>query len=138
VTKRLKGHEREFAEINHREALSSYPGKSSHLWKMFPYAFAGIARRVSRVNYVIHRSSPLFDRLPVDLRYLPYGDIVRKLKTLANVEFVRQEGSHQVWRTPAGKNVVIPRHRGDFRKGTLASIIKQAGLSMSIEEFARA
>jgi predicted RNA binding protein YcfA (HicA-like mRNA interferase family) len=54
------------------------------------------------------------------------------------VEFVRQEGSHQVSRTPAGKNVVIPRRRGDFRKGTLASIIKQAGLSISIEEFARA
>ncbi len=138
VAKRFKENERAFAENNHWEALPSSPRKNPEVWATFSYAIAGIARRVSRVNYIIHRSSSLAHRLPAHLRYLAYKDLVRKLKDLAQITFDRHgKGSHEIWRTPSGKNVVIPRHPGDLRKGTLSAIIKQAGLKMSVDDFVR-
>jgi hypothetical protein len=32
----------------------------------------------------------------------------------------------------------VPRHPGDLGEGTVAKIIKQAGLSMSVEQFMQA
>jgi predicted RNA binding protein YcfA (HicA-like mRNA interferase family) len=139
VKKAFAREQQQFAEASHRSALPTHPTKDPALWATFPYAIAGIARRVSRVNYIVHRSSPLLQRLPANLRYYTYGDLVRKLKGLAGVRFVRHgKGSHEIWRTPGGHTVVIPRHSGDLRTGTLAKIIKQAGLAMSVEEFVRA
>lgn len=44
--------------------------------------------------------------------------------------FVRQVGSHRQYKHPtkSGK-VTIPFHRGDLDKGTVKSILTQAGLS---------
>jgi predicted RNA binding protein YcfA (HicA-like mRNA interferase family) len=129
----------DFAEGNHRAALPHLPGKGAGIWGTFPHAFSGIARRPSRVNYIIRRSSPIARRLPLDLHYFTYGDVTRKLQALAQAKRVRPgKGSHEIWRTPLGKTVVVPRHGGDLSRGTVRSIIKQAGLDMSLDEFARA
>jgi predicted RNA binding protein YcfA (HicA-like mRNA interferase family) len=50
---------------------------------------------------------------------------------LKNKGFIhdRSKGSHQVWINPvSGKRVVLPMHKKDLPKGTLYSILKQAGI----------
>jgi hypothetical protein len=59
----FRGAEGELAEANHREALPSFPPKGTNIWLTFPYAFSGISRITSRVNYLIRRGSPLHQRL---------------------------------------------------------------------------
>jgi predicted RNA binding protein YcfA (HicA-like mRNA interferase family) len=61
-------------------------------------------------------------------------DVVRKLRK-AGFEFDRAaKGSHEIWRHPqTHRRVVIPNHPGDVPKGTLRSIIRQAGLT--VQEF---
>jgi predicted RNA binding protein YcfA (HicA-like mRNA interferase family) len=41
--------------------------------------------------------------------------------------YVRTKGSHAVYRHPDGRAVVIPHH-GTIKRGTLASILRQAGI----------
>jgi len=52
----------EFAERNHKEALPLIASKTGTIWHSFPHAFSGIARVTSRVNYIIHKNSPLAKR----------------------------------------------------------------------------
>jgi predicted RNA binding protein YcfA (HicA-like mRNA interferase family) len=56
---------------------------------------------------------------------------VRKvIRALESVGFwhVRTKGSHAVYRNQEGRAVVVPQH-GDVKRGTLASILRQAGLT---------
>ena len=62
------------------------------------------------------------------------GDEVIRMLELLGFERIRQKGSHVVLRR-AGIGCVIPVHR-EIKTGTLASIIRQAGLTT--EEFLRA
>jgi hypothetical protein len=126
----------QFAELNHAEALASIPSKAAGLWSTFPHAFSGISRVTSRVNYMIRRNSPLGKRLALSLRYLKYRDVAERLRRVARCEIVRQgHGSHEIWRAPNGASFPVPRHPGDLARGTLAKIIKQSGLDMSLSEF---
>jgi hypothetical protein len=52
-----------FAEKNHNWALPDIRPRGAHVWHSFPNAFSGISRVHSRVNYAIHRHSPLIDRV---------------------------------------------------------------------------
>jgi predicted RNA binding protein YcfA (HicA-like mRNA interferase family) len=93
----------------------------------------------SRVNYVVHRHLTLAERLGLNLRYLRYGDLSDKLRRLAGCKIAREgRGSHEMWETPHGHRFPVPRHPGEFHRGLLASIIKQAGLPMSVSEFIQA
>jgi predicted RNA binding protein YcfA (HicA-like mRNA interferase family) len=103
------------------------------IWLVFSHAFSSISRITSRVNYIIHRNSPLAARL--GLRYIRYPDLIRKLKELAGCNLVRHRGRHEIWENEAGKRFPVPRHPGDLKTGTLAKIIKQAGLSMTVQQF---
>jgi predicted RNA binding protein YcfA (HicA-like mRNA interferase family) len=62
------------------------------------------------------------------------NDVVRKLRR-AGFVFVRQrKGSHQIWRNPTTRaRTTVPRHPGDLPEGTVAAIVKQAGLT--VDEF---
>lgn len=42
---------------------------------------------------------------------------------------ISQKGSHVKLRTEAGRTVIVPQHR-ELARGTLASILRQAGLSI--------
>ena len=63
-------------------------------------------------------------------------DVIRKLRR-AGFEFDRNaKGSHEIWRHPlTGQRTTVPRHVGDLPEGTVAAIVKQAGLST--DEFLR-
>jgi predicted RNA binding protein YcfA (HicA-like mRNA interferase family) len=42
--------------------------------------------------------------------------------------FVRQSGSHAIYRKPGVGNIVVPIHSRDIPKGTLSAILKDAGI----------
>jgi predicted RNA binding protein YcfA (HicA-like mRNA interferase family) len=58
---------------------------------------------------------------------LPVRDVTRALRA-AGFERVRVKGSHAVYRDAEGRVVVVPEH-GTVKRGTLASILRQAGLT---------
>ena len=64
------------------------------------------------------------------LRPLPYRDVARKL-SVAGFIAVSQNGSHVKFENPtSGAIAIVPRHR-EVRIGTIRSVIRQAGLSVS-------
>ena len=42
--------------------------------------------------------------------------------------YVRQTGSHAIFKKAGNKNIIVPIHSKDIPKGTLHSIMKDAGL----------
>ena len=132
---RFRGTRGRFAEDNQKEA-TDIAAKDPRIWDMFPHAFSGISRITSRVNYLVKKDSPLAKRLDLNLRYLRYRDLLKKLRDLAGCKFVREgKGGHAIWQSPDGRRFPVPRHPGDLPRGTLAKIIKEAGLGMSVPEF---
>lgn len=63
-------------------------------------------------------------------------DLVRFLQKSGFV-FHRQDGSHQIWKHPDGRMVVVPEHPGDLDKGLLSRIVKKM-LNMSVPQFQQA
>jgi predicted RNA binding protein YcfA (HicA-like mRNA interferase family) len=58
---------------------------------------------------------------------LPVRRVTRALESVG-FSYVRTKGSHAVYRSPDGRVVVVPQH-GTVKRGTLASILRQAGLA---------
>jgi len=58
---------------------------------------------------------------------LPVRKVCRVLGSLG-FEHVRMKGSHAVYRHEDGRTVIVPMH-GSVKRGTLASIVRQAGLT---------
>jgi predicted RNA binding protein YcfA (HicA-like mRNA interferase family) len=58
---------------------------------------------------------------------LPVRKIVRVLESIG-FEHIRTKGSHAVYRHTDGRTVIVPMH-GTVKRGTLASIVRQAGLT---------
>ncbi|MEU4801274.1 type II toxin-antitoxin system HicA family toxin [Actinosynnema sp. NPDC023587] len=58
---------------------------------------------------------------------LPVRKVTRALESL-EFEHTRTKGSHAVYRHQDGRTVIVPLH-GTVKRGTLASIIRQAGLT---------
>lgn len=62
---------------------------------------------------------------------LPSYTSKKIIKLLLQKGFVfdRASGSHQIFMLPNGnKRIVVPMHNKDLPKGTLVSILKQAGI----------
>lgn len=57
---------------------------------------------------------------------LPARKVMRALEGLGFVH-IRTKGSHAVYRDAAGRVVIDPRH-DTIKRGTLSSILRQAGL----------
>jgi predicted RNA binding protein YcfA (HicA-like mRNA interferase family) len=60
---------------------------------------------------------------------LPIRKIISVSESLGFVH-VRTKGSHAVYRHPDGRAVVIPQH-ATIKRGTLGSILRQAGITPS-------
>ncbi|MGH3679773.1 MAG: type II toxin-antitoxin system HicA family toxin [Natronosporangium sp.] len=60
---------------------------------------------------------------------VPFRKVIQALSR-AGFEKVRTKGSHEVFRDAAGRVVVVPKHHV-VKRGTLASILRQAGLTVS-------
>lgn len=58
---------------------------------------------------------------------LPVRKVIRALES-AGFSHVRTKGSHAVYRDQEGRVAVIPQH-GVVKRGTLAFILRQAGLT---------
>jgi predicted RNA binding protein YcfA (HicA-like mRNA interferase family) len=58
---------------------------------------------------------------------LPLRDVARALKAVG-FERVRVKGSHAVYRDADRRVVIVPEHK-TVKRGTLASILRQAGLT---------
>ena len=70
--------------------------------------------------------------MTVRLRGMKYREVTARLKKLG-FRFYRQgKGSHELWvRDSDGKVIPVPRYKTkDIRKGTIARIIKEIGLSI--------
>jgi predicted RNA binding protein YcfA (HicA-like mRNA interferase family) len=67
---------------------------------------------------------------PMTVRKLKKG-----LKRVGKCEPLRQGGNHEIWQSPSGSRIIIPRHPGDLATGTLRKILQQAGIDMSPSEF---
>lgn len=125
-----------FAESNQQECLPEIKSVGPDVWRLSPFAFAGISRSVSRVNYTVSRNSPLYSRLRATGLFLRYRDVTERLRDKAGCVFIRQNGGHAIWRSPTGQVFPVPCHPGDLARGTLRKIITQAGLDVSLSEFA--
>ncbi|HED03220.1 MAG TPA: type II toxin-antitoxin system HicA family toxin [Candidatus Fraserbacteria bacterium] len=69
------------------------------------------------------------------LRGMKYSEVTKRLKRLG-FRFYRQgKGSHELWvRDSDGKAIPVPRYQSkEIRKGTVARIIKEIGLT--VKEF---
>lgn len=127
----------DFAEKNHHISFNK-PQKNSSIWLVSPHAFSGIGRITSRVNFIVHRESPIFLRRRLHMRYIRYPDLRRKLEKISRCVFVCHGKRHEIWKSPKGNTFTIPRHPGDINRGLLRDIIRQAGLNMSVTEFLQA
>lgn len=58
---------------------------------------------------------------------LPVRKVIRVLESVGFVH-KRTSGSHAVMRHPDGRVAIVPQH-GTVKRGTLASILRQAGLT---------
>lgn len=58
---------------------------------------------------------------------LPVRKVTRTLESIG-FDYLRTKGSHAVYRHKDGRVVIIPQH-GTIKRGTLASILRQAGLT---------
>ncbi|HEY2059563.1 type II toxin-antitoxin system HicA family toxin [Amycolatopsis sp. NBC_01480] len=58
---------------------------------------------------------------------LPVRKVIRILESVG-FEHSRTKGSHAVFRHKDGRVVVVPQH-GTIKRGTLSSILRQAGLT---------
>lgn len=125
-----------FAEDNQNICLPHLPPKNPEIWGTAPHMFDGIANMKSRVNYILPRSSPLVQRL--HLRpMLPPAKLVKKLKKLTGLQFERHGGNHDIYVTSTGSRITIPRHQRDLGPGLVRSILREAGLTMSLDQFAQ-
>lgn len=126
-----------FAEQNHGRSLP-HADKGPELWRLFGQGFRGIAQINSFTNYLVHRHSSFLQRRQLDVRPLSMRKVKKRLKDLVGLELKRQgKGSHEVWVTGGGRRVTLYNSSGDVPKGTLSSILKQAGLTMSVHDFLR-
>lgn len=66
-----------------------------------------------------------------ELPALTPKQVVRALKRIGFI-FYRQKGSHQIY-VLEEKQIIVPYHNKDLKKGTLLNIIKGTGLT--VEEF---
>ena len=58
---------------------------------------------------------------------LPVRTVIKALESVG-FSYARTKGSHAVYRNGEGRAVVVPMH-GVVKPGTLASILRQAGLT---------
>lgn len=132
----LKELKYKFWERIQQRYLPHTKGFSSDIWQfaMFDYPYNKIN---GRFNFLVQKDSDILHRLNLNGRFLSTREFVKKLKKYGKVELKRAgKGSHQIWIGPSGSTLAIPSHK-ELKIGTIGSILKTAGLNMSVHEFLR-
>ena len=127
----------ELAELRHECALNT-ARIAPQIWEAFPHGFHPFRRRNSRVNFLVHRDTTLGNRLTLSGRFFRYRDVVKQVEEVAGCTYIGTKGSHVHFRAPHGGRVTVPRHPGDLKAGTLASIVRQTGIGMNVQQFMKA
>ena len=123
-----------FAERCQRECFPSLPGKSPDLWLNTPNMFNGTTNIKSRVNYIIPFSSRIRHRLPFRACVKP-NELIKKLNKLVALTFFRHGNNHDIYKAKNGRNISIPRHKGNLGVGLIRQILSDVGLRTSVKEF---
>lgn len=58
---------------------------------------------------------------------MKYGELVKILKK-NGCKLLRDGGNHEIWITPNGRKIPVPRHAKEIAKGTALSILKSVGV----------
>jgi predicted RNA binding protein YcfA (HicA-like mRNA interferase family) len=125
------------AEESMQASIRGVPGKPPAVWDAARYMMRGFNDKAKgRAKYVIAARSPLASRMPFRPRLKPM-ELKRQLRKFG-CYFVRQGGNHELWAAPNGRSFPIPRHPGDLGTGLVGKILKQAGINLSLDEFAAA
>jgi len=67
---------------------------------------------------------------------LTYREVIARLREAGFVFDRQAKGSHELWYNPVTRRrTTVPNHPGTIPRGTLAAIIREAGLS--VDEFLR-
>lgn len=119
------------AEAGHKESSLKTPDADPELWTAFAHSFHPFRKKGSHVIYLVHRSQ----RAGLKGRYLRYRDVKKRLEHFGCAFVSAGKGSHEKWQGLKNKNFSVPRHPGDLKKGTLHTILKQAGIPVGLEEF---
>ena len=130
---------RQFSEKCQNYCLPHVPMQSPDIWATASHMFDPLANVKSKVNYILHNTSPIAGRIPLDRLLMSPSVLRKKLKKLTGLRRLSERtGRHPMYETDDGKRFPIPDHPGDLKRGTLRGIIKQAGLDMSVREFQNA
>ena len=104
------------------------------IWRTTPHLFDALTNLKYRLVYIIPMGSPLSLRKHLQPS-LPPAKLIKKLKKVVGLKFVRHGGRHDIWVTKDGREIPIPRHPGDLGRGLVRDIISQAGMSVGLREF---
>lgn len=67
------------------------------------------------------------------LKELNYREVTKRLRKLGYRFYRRGKGSHELWvNDEDGRVIPVPNHKGKaIKKGTIAAIIREAGISIA-------
>jgi len=123
------------AEESVVESIPTISRKPITVWNSTPHMMRGFNDKAKgRAKYVVSAGSPLAARIRIRPRLKPL-DLKRKLKKFG-CYFVRDGGNHEWWQAPNGKRFAIPRHPGDLGNGLIRAILREAGIELSLHDFA--
>jgi predicted RNA binding protein YcfA (HicA-like mRNA interferase family) len=134
LSKEFKAMQARLAEVNFRESLPTHPRSKDRIWQSMGHLFDGLSNIRGRVNYILHRHSPLLARSRMR-PLLPPTKLIKKLDAAVSMVFVRHGANHDIYRTGRGNTVPIPRHPRDLNRGLLRKILKEAGIEIGLSEF---
>jgi len=134
LSKKFKATQARLAEVNFRESLPTHPTSKDRVWESMGHLFNGLSNIRGRVNYILHRHSPLLARARMR-PLLPPTKLIKKLDAAVSMVLVRHGANHDIYRTGNGRTVPIPRHPRDLNRGLLRKILKEAGVEIGLSEF---
>jgi predicted RNA binding protein YcfA (HicA-like mRNA interferase family) len=134
LSKTFKATQARLAEVNFRESLPTQPKSKERVWESMGHLFDGLSNIRGRVNYILHRHSPLLARARMR-PLLPPTKLIKKLDEAVSIVFVRHGANHDIYRTGRGQTIPIPRHPRDINKGLLRKILREAGIDIGLSEF---
>lgn len=122
----------QFAELNHAK-MTGNPPINAGIWRNASHMFRGLENAVTHANYLIPYGGWIGARVREHVRLFSRKALLDALQDQADLQWVREGGSHEIWRTGTGQTVVIPRHR-ELPEGTVRGILRSAGVKLSINQ----
>jgi mRNA interferase HicA len=103
-----------------------FSASQSSLWESVPYRMAGSIRPGSRFTLLIDRKNAIlaFLRLRLGIRAMRPRELAKEL-TSHGFRFERHGGNHDIYVSPNGHSIPVPRHPKDIHPGLLKRLQKE-------------